>query len=154
MLSHRQKSQKGNFQIAKTGKVTKILLGFYSFFCATMAITVSVMLYDNRPTEAATTELTGSVSSVESLGDSETSGVAIRLHGKCTSYGGGRAIIRRLTRHGDILGDREGETLFSLADSREYMLQSMVPALLAAIVAGLLSPGGAVWCSKKLRKTR
>ena len=42
----------------------------------------------------------------------------------------------------------EGETLFSLADSREYMLQSMVPVLLAAIVAGLLSPGGAVWCSK------
>ena len=69
MLSYRQKSQKGNFQIAKTGKVTKILLGFFSFFCATMAITVSVMLYDNRPTEAATTELTGSVSSVESLGD-------------------------------------------------------------------------------------
>ena len=105
MLSYRQKSQKGNFQIAKTGNVTKILLGFFSFFCATMAITVSVMLYDNRPTEAATTELTGSVSSVESLGDSETSGVAIRLHGKCTSYGGGRAIICRLTRHGNIIGN-------------------------------------------------
>lgn len=147
MLSHWQKSQKGNFQIAKTGKVTKILLGFYSFFCATMAITVSVMLYDNRPTEAATTELTGSVSSVESLGDSETSGVAIRLHGKCTSYGGAGQLSAGSFVMATSLSTRN-ETLFSLADSREYMLQSMVPVLLAAIVAGLLSPGGAVWCSK------
>ena len=153
MLSHWQKSQKGNFQIAKTGKVTKILLGFFSFFCATMVITVSVMLYDNRPTEAATTELTGSVSSVESLGDSETSGVAIRLHGKCTSYGGAGQLSAGSFVMATSLAT-EGETLFSLADSREYMLQSMVPALLAAIVAGLLSPDGAVWCSKKLRKTR